>query len=250
MTIPSQQPERWLAEARVIAKQLKTNPEVPKKDPLNIGIAFDNGIVNLTIDLGTLTRLEESELAGMIYGLVLHGTPAPQAPCTARSDSPEDGLTRAGPTPAAGDVPAGPPGQSTDGEHRLPAQPDGAGHGERCLAHDCGKPAVAGLRVNLYATKAIQERYGRKVMLSLIFDLPVCEACFPSVTAADLMNDEQWKAFAKVAAQRNSGIIADRAQTEIVMCAFEDPEYVMLRKRIAATRAANDPQPGHSGPTT
>lgn len=253
MTIPSQQPERWLKQAREIAHKLKTDPRVPDKNPLNIGIAFDDSIVNLTLDRGTIERLDTQELAGLIFGLVLQDrTAAPQAPCTARSDSPEDAVTSGAPTPAADQPPpVGQPGQSTGGEHRLPAQPAAAAVSERCAVNDtgeqCPNDAAGGLRVNLYATQTIQKRYGRRSMLSLIFDLPICLACLPKVTPANVMTDEQWRAFSKAAQQRNSGILADRAQTEILLCPFEDPEYVHLRERIAK-QAANDSQPAPAGP--
>lgn len=107
----------------------------------------------------------------------------------------------------------------------------------------CPNTAAGGLRVNIYATPTIQKRYGRKVMLSLIFDLPMCLTCMPKVTPANVMTDDQWRAFAKVAQQRCNGVLADRAQTEIVVCKFEDPDYVALRAQIAKRSAANDAQP-------
>jgi len=250
MTIPTQEPERWLKQAREIAHKLKSDPLVPHKDPLNIGIAFDDGVVQITLDRGTIERLEPAELAGLIFGLVMHDrTAAPQAPCTARSDSPEGHSHKEGPTPAAGlGNEACSPGKITDGEHRLPAQPAAAAHSERCAVkkdgeEQCPNQAAGGLRVNIYATPTIQKRYGRKVMLSLIFDLPVCLECMSRITPANVMTDDQWRAFSKVAQQCNSGILADRAETEIVVCRFEEPEYVTLRQKIEKRAAANDAQP-------
>jgi len=126
-------------------------------------------------------------------------------------------------------------------------------HSERCAVkkdgeEQCPNQAAGGLRVNIYATPTIQKRYGRKVMLSLIFDLPTCLACIPKFTPDNLMTDNQWRAFAKVAQQRNSGILADRAETEIVLCQFEDPEYVALRDQITKRAASNDSQPAPAGP--
>ncbi len=130
--------------------------------------------------------------------------------------------------------------------------PAGAAVSERCAVKDgeeqCPHQAAGGLRVNLHATPAIQKRYGKRVMLSLIFDLPVCLACFPKLTPANLMSDDQWRAFSRVAQQRNNGFLADRAQTEIVLCQFEDPEYVALRQQIERQRAANESQPGQAAP--
>lgn len=123
------------------------------------------------------------------------------------------------------------------------SQPAPAAVSERCRVtrtdQQCEHQAAGGLRLNLYATPTIQKRYGRRVMLSLIFDLPVCSTCMPTLTLADLVNAEQWKAFSKVAQQRNAGVLVDRAQTEIVLCKWDEPEYVTLRNQIAQ-RAAND----------
>jgi hypothetical protein len=134
--------------------------------------------------------------------------------------------------------------QPTAGSREVATTPPAAAVSERCAVKDgeeqCPHQAAGGLRVNLHATPAIQKRYGKRVMLSLIFDLPVCLACFPKLTPANLMSDDQWRAFSKVAQQRNSGILADRGQTEIVLCRFEDPEYVALRQQIERQRASND----------
>jgi len=138
------------------------------------------------------------------------------------------------------------------GSREVATTPPAAAVSERCAVKEgdeqCPHQAARGLRVNLHATPAIQKRYGRRVMLSLIFDLPVCLACFPKITPANLMTDDQWRAFSKVAQQRNSGILADRGQTEVVLCQFEDPEYVALRQQIERQRAANDSQPGQAAP--
>jgi hypothetical protein len=128
----------------------------------------------------------------------------------------------------------------------------GAAVSERCWVKNgeeqCPNQAAGGLRVNFYATPAVQKRYGKRVMLSLIMDLPVCLACMPKVTPANVVNEEQWRAFSKVAQQRNSGVLADRSQLEIVLCHFGEPEYVALRNQMAKQRAANESQPAPEGP--
>jgi hypothetical protein len=257
--IPHDQVQRakWRAEAARIASELKQVPDWNGKDQIRAGIVFDDRIVKLTLETDFIERTAENALAEFLYYAVLATVdPKPaaqQAPCIARSDSPEGHSHKEGPTPAASlGNEAGPPGKSTDGEHRLPAQPAGAAATERCMVKNgeeqCPNQAVGGLRVNLHAAPAIQKRYGRRVMLSLIFDLPVCLACMSKLTPDNLMTEEQWRAFSKVAQQRNSGVLTDRAQTEIMLCQFEEPEYVALRQQIARRAAANDLQPAPAGP--
>lgn len=70
---------------------------------------------------------EDARHAAAVLAALSHNA-TPQAPCIARSDSPEvQGETRPASTDAAGlrSIEAGPPSKSTDGEHRLPAQPVG-----------------------------------------------------------------------------------------------------------------------------
>lgn len=130
--------------------------------------------------------------------------------------------------------------------------PAGAAVSERCWVKEgekqCQNQAAGGLRVNFYATPAVQKRYGKRVMLSLIMDLPVCLACMSKVTPANVVSEEQWRAFSKVAQQRNFGVLADRSQTEIVLCQFDEPDYVVLRNQVTKQRAANESQPAPAGP--
>jgi hypothetical protein len=110
----------------------------------------------------------------------------------------------------------------------------------------CSNEAAGGLRLNMFPTLAVQKRYGKRVMLSLIMDLPICAACMPKVTPSNVMTEEQWRGFSRAAQQRNSGILADREQTEIVLCQFNEPEYVALRAHVA--KQAKQSQPAPAGP--
>ncbi|TAK84321.1 MAG: hypothetical protein EPO20_14625 [Betaproteobacteria bacterium] len=242
MTIPRHEPERWLAQARKIAAELKARIHTIPKDPVNVGIAFDDGVVTINIDKGTLERLETAELAGLLFGLVLqdsdHRAAGESAGAQAQGAPGECGH-------AAPPVPAGASSSSSgDGETAAAAV------SERCSVKDgeeqCQNQAAGGLRINLYATQTIQRRYGRRVMLTLIMDLPVCLGCMSKITPNNLMTDEQWRAFSRVAQQRNSGVLADRSQTEIVLCKFDDPEYQALRAQIAKQQTKS--QPGPAGP--
>lgn len=142
-------------------------------------------------------------------------------------------------------------GPSTSSSSDGALMPAGAAVSERCWVkqgeQQCPNQAAGGLRVNFYATPAVQKRYGKRVMLSLIMDLPVCLACMSKVTPANVVSDEQWRAFSKVAQQRNSGVLADRSQTEIVLCHFDEPEYVTLRNQMAK-KPTNEFQPAPAGP--
>lgn len=232
--------QKWRINAERAAKHLKSVTDWGGRETFNPAFVFDDAIVNLPLNVALIEKLNEKALADWIFDTVLEAqrTAAPQ------DVAPADGQPQADPNPRPDLA-----GSAADQPH-----PAVAAAGEKCSCkvppdwvEPCTNDAVAGLRVNLYAKPAIQKRYGKKVLLSLIFDLPVCATCFPNASAFNVMNDEQWKAFSKVAQQRNNGILADREQTEIVRCEFDDPEYVALRKQIAA---ANDSQPGPSGAST
>ncbi len=218
--------EKWRAQADKIAAHLKGVSDWGEMVKVKTGIAFDDGVRTLTLEVPFIQRLSEEALGEFIFYAVLATADqeaAPQAPA----------VTGNAPTSAQ--------------EQEQPAAPAVS---ERCSVKDgeeqCQNQAAGGLRVNLYATQTIQRRYGRRVMLSLVFDLPVCLGCMSKITPSNLMTDEQWRAFSRVAQQRNSGVLADRSQTEIVLCKFDDPEYQALRAQIAKQQTKS--QPGPAGP--
>ncbi len=214
LTIPAKEHERWLLQARNVAGHLKQHIECPElvgRDPLRLTFGFDAeqkgvDLIKLEIPRSLVYELTVEELTGALYALVLAAVPRAEV---------------------------------------IPS------HGLTCLvgpsdADKCGKPASGGLRVTLFATPTIQKRYGRKPLLSLVLDLPTCVDCHRLLTPWNTMTDEQWRAFSRHAQQRNSGILADRSQTVIDLCPFEDPDYVALR-RANQTPAQAAPQPEGAG---
>lgn len=101
----------------------------------------------------------------------------------------------------------------------------------------CPAMATGGIRLILFAADTIQKRYGRRAMLSLILDLPVCEACFKLMTPLQVITDGlqpgQWGAIAKEAQRRNSGILPLRENSLIEHIPFDDAEYAALRTHIS-----------------
>ena len=124
---------------------------------------------------------------------------------------------------------------------------------ERCwrriaptFAEQCPNDATGGVRLKLYPALTIQKRYGKRDMLALIFDLPVCASCFGQMSAVEVINNqppEMWRTFTKLVQQRNNGILPIKEQSEIEHLPFDDPEYVLLRRQSAKQRAESQPAP-------
>jgi hypothetical protein len=94
------------------------------------------------------------------------------------------------------------------------------------------------VRLKLYPALSIQKRYGKRDMLALIFDLPICATCFSQMTAIEVINNqppEMWQSFSKICQQRNQGILPIKENSEIEHLPFDDPEYVLLRRTSASS---------------
>jgi len=120
---------------------------------------------------------------------------------------------------------------------------------ERChrrlepdFAHGCPAEATGGYRVTLHAAPAIQKRWGRRSMLSLIVDLPVCADCFSKSTIFDITDQELRLRLGKTAQRMNSGILVDWKETVLEHVPFSDREYQILLRQTKG-RAASDSQP-------
>jgi hypothetical protein len=115
----------------------------------------------------------------------------------------------------------------------------------------CPNDATGGMRLKLFAGEAIQRRYGKKLMLALILDLPVCAECFSKMSALEVIKNldgRLWSALSKMAQRQNRGIVPIKESSEIEHLAFDDPEYVLLRKQMAKRAASNESQPAPAGP--
>lgn len=216
MTIPAKQQERWLLQAQQVAAHVKANlegPDLVGRDPLRFTFGFDN---------------EEK-------GVDLIKVEVPRGIVTLLSENQLAGaifILVLGQYPHHEVIPA---------------------HGLDCLIGSaekkCGKPAIGGLKITLYPAPTVQQRYGRHAMLSMVMDLPTCEACLPHLNGLNLLSNEQWGEMSKIAQQRNKGILPMREQTVVELCPFDDPDYVNLR-RAQATKsqpAQAAPQPEGAG---
>lgn len=119
---------------------------------------------------------------------------------------------------------------------------------ERCwrkvapaFVEQCQNEATGGIRLKLFASQAIQKRYGKRSLLELVLDLPVCAQCFSKMKPHEVMSEEQWREFGKVAQRRNHGILAAREETELVHIPFSDQAYQALRKQMAAAASQSAP---------
>jgi hypothetical protein len=124
-------------------------------------------------------------------------------------------------------------------------QPAAPAVSERCwrrippgFTEQCPNDATGGVRLKLYPALSIQKRYGKRDMLALIFDLPVCADL---LLADDRDRGDQQPAAGHVAArlhqgsrdqQRNHGILPIKEESVIEHIAFSDPEYELLRQTM------------------
>jgi hypothetical protein len=233
---------KWRVQADRSAAHMKAVKDWGQQETFTPMFVFDDGMVELPITVALITRLSEKALADWIFDTVLE---VQGKPITRADGESADG---AGATPPPGMELGHAAPQGPETASRPDAPPAGAAVSERCRVTDegvqCNDQAAGGVRLNLYATPTVQKRYGRRVMLSLILDIPVCRGCLPKLLPAHVINGEQWKAFSKVAQQRNAGVLPDPEQSELVLCEWAEPDYVALRKQIAKHRAAaNDAQP-------
>lgn len=140
------------------------------------------------------------------------------------------------------------------GGHPLPGEPAAAAVSERCrrriepdFTQNCPNEATGGYRLTLHAAPAVQKRWGRNSLLSLIVDLPVCAECFAKSTAFDMTDAQLRAGLNKQAQQLNQGILVDWKETELEHVPFSDPEYQILLRHTTGRRAIES-QPAPAGP--
>ena len=101
----------------------------------------------------------------------------------------------------------------------------------------CENPASGGVRLSLFAHERMQKRYGRRPLLSVLLDLPVCPECYSRMNAMQVIGDGlangQWGAISKIAQQRNYGVLPIKENSTIEHVPFDDPEYLTLRRAQA-----------------
>lgn len=215
------QRSKWKVEARRIATHLKAMKDWGGKTRIKAGVAFDDQIVTIELEVELIARLSIDGLAETIFDGVLAIQDAAQAPGAVE---PGNGRDTERPAPAPDTTPA--------------AAPD------RCLRRtapafqaQCESPAAGGIRLNLFPHERFQKRYGKRPLVQLILHLPVCEACFALMTPAEViahgMEPGQWGAASKEAQRRNQGILPIKEESQIEFIPWADPEYVALRGHIA-----------------
>lgn len=215
-----QQRANWRAQAVRSAAELKQVPSWGLLEEVKVGFAFDDSVVQLTIPTAHISSLSEAELALLIFDQVLN------APTVQRAAVPE--APPAGPDAAA--IVAAAAEEAC--WRRLPPE----------FTQPCTNKATGGVKLKLFPHQSIQKRYGKKPMLELILDLPICSTCFPQMTPDEViqkgMAPEQWGAISKAAQRRCNGILPMREESVIEPVPFDDPQYLQLRAHIAKQRAA------------
>lgn len=237
---------KWQHQARKIAAELKGIPDFGEKTVIKAGIVFDDQIVNVDIPVSLIQRMNEAALAEVIFNGVLsvqnddHRATGESADGTSSSSHPS-GMECGHAAPQGNSLPC----TSSEGlRHDGKVPPAAPAVFEQCrrrkapdFTEQCLAFATGGVRLILFAADTIQKRYGRRPMLALILDLPLCDACFQLMTPLQVITDGlqpgQWGAIAKEAQRRNSGILPVRENSLIELIPFADPEYVALRAHIA-----------------
>ena len=101
----------------------------------------------------------------------------------------------------------------------------------------CQNNATGGITLVLFPHQHIQKRYGRRPMLRVILDLPVCAECFVKMTPLQVIQDGLqlggWGEMVKFAQRRCGGILPIKEESVIEHIPFSDPEYAALRVHIA-----------------
>lgn len=203
---------KWKKEAHRIATHLKATKDWGGKIRIKAGVAFDDQIVTIELDVALIARLSVDALAETIFDGVLAIQDAEPMPAEQQGD-------------------------------QAAAQPDEKPTC-RCLRRtppayqeQCPNIAAGGIRLNLFPHQRFKKRYGKRPLVQLILHLPICEACFPQMTPAEViqhgMEPGQWGAASKEAQRRNQGILPIKEESQIEFIPWADPEYVALRGHIA-----------------
>lgn len=108
------------------------------------------------------------------------------------------------------------------------------------FTQNCPNQSAGGLRLTLRPHETVEKRWGTHSLLSFVMDLPVCATCFPKVQIMEITDERLRSALVRFAQQGNNGILVDWKRTVIEHLAFDHPDYVMLRKQMEKSAAAND----------
>jgi hypothetical protein len=233
---------KWRVESGRIAAHLKGIDEWGGRESIVAGIVFDDAVVRVPIDVSMIRRINTEALAEFIFNAALSKITDHRAAGESAAAHEATGMECGH---AAPQVPEGP---TSSFSSRGTPEPAAAAVSERCwrrippdFAEQCPHDATGGIRLKLFPALTIQKRYGKRDMLALILDLPVCADCFKLMTPIEVLSNlgpAQWQAFSKVAQQRNNGVLPIKEQSEIEHLPFEDREYTMLRLELAKKRAA------------
>lgn len=106
----------------------------------------------------------------------------------------------------------------------------------------CPNDATGGVRFILRPAEAAGESHGIEQMLSFITDLPVCATCFPHATPIKCLGEQIRRSLGRMAQKQNKGIPVDWSRTLSEHVPFNQPEYIALRRMLAANDSAGPPK--------
>lgn len=232
--------ERWRLEVRRIVDELKAIPDWGGKEELKVGIVLDDALVKLTIKVEVIKTVAADTLSESLYCAALEMIEAMPRGADGKISGRSQGrfeVNEAAPTeystvndPTSFSVePAAPENQPC--WRRL--EPD--------FKEACPNNAAGGVRLKLFPAEAVSKRYGKRPLLKLTLDIPVCANCGAKITAAEVITNLEaglWGQFSKEAQRRNKGFLPIKENSEVEFVPFDDPEYVLLRQWMA--KAAND----------
>lgn len=243
---------KWRQQADAAAKHMKNVSDWGELTVFVPAFVFDDGVVKLKLDVAQIQKLNEQALADLIFYTVLDNL---ETDHRAAGES-ADAELRAAPGMECGHAAAqDDPGPTSSSR---PVQPAAAAVFERCWRHfgpsfseQCPNQATGGVQLLLYPHERFQKRYGRRPMLKLILDLPVCASCFAVMTPAEVIENGlqpgHWGVASKEAQRRNAGVLPIKENSLIAHVAFADPEYTALREHLAKHHPEIS-QPAPAGP--
>lgn len=239
--------ERWRVQAAAAAAELKAVPNWGDKVKVKAGLLFDDAILRMTLEVALIQRLNEAALADLIFNAALElmqtdhraagdsadvQTSGMECGLAPQQDSAEQGV------PLAGRIPAPAAAAVSEPCRRRPA-PD----------TNCPNLATGGFLATLRPAQAVQKRYGRSSLMTLVIDLPICAECFPKATILEITDPNLRTLLGREAQRINQGFLVDWSETVLQHLPFDDPAYVALRTQLAKKgEAANDSQPAPAGP--
>ena len=220
---------KWRAEAARIAEELKKVPDFGGLEQIKAAIVFNDQVVQIQLPVDTIKESSEGALAILIFDGVLRMQEDLPAPATPPAEPPKGDDAEAI-RKAAEEV-----------REKLAQAPEPCWRRlEPEYKDPCPNNATGGIRLTLYPHESIQKRYGKKPMLRLVLDLPVCSECFPKMTPAQVISDGlapgQWGEMSKIAQRKCNGILPAKDESVIEHVPFTDPEYMGLRAQIDKAR--------------